>query len=88
MHTFIDESGRHNNPVLRHNNPVPGLRNCDSFGTGENRKNASLAPVLQFSLHVILTRPEFYTVAVERRRLRDWVAELATGKPAADVPAR
>jgi hypothetical protein len=40
------------------------------------------------TLHVILTRPEFYTVAVERRRLRDWVAELASGNPPADVPAR
>jgi len=37
-------------------------------------------------LHVILNRPEFYTVTVERRRLRDWVAELASGKPPADVP--
>jgi hypothetical protein len=40
------------------------------------------------TLHVMLTRPEFYTVAVERRRLRDWVAELASGKAPADVPAR
>jgi len=39
------------------------------------------------TLHVILTRPEFYTTAVERRRLRDWVAELASGNPPADVPA-
>ncbi len=38
------------------------------------------------TLHVILTRPEFYTVTVERRRLRDWVAELASGKTPADVP--
>lgn len=40
------------------------------------------------TLHVILTRPDFYTVAVERRRLRDWVAELASGKAPADVSAR
>jgi hypothetical protein len=38
------------------------------------------------TLHVILNRPEFYTVTVERRRLRDWVAELASGKAPADVP--
>ena len=40
------------------------------------------------TLHTILTRPEFYTVTVERRRLRDWVADLASGKAPADVPAR
>lgn len=38
------------------------------------------------TLHVILNRAEFYTVAVEGRRLRDWVAELAQGKAPADVP--
>jgi len=38
------------------------------------------------TLHVILNRREFYTVAVERQRLRDWVAELASGKAPADVP--
>ena len=38
------------------------------------------------TLHVILNRPEFYTVTVERRRLRDWVAELASGKAPTDVP--
>ena len=39
------------------------------------------------TLHVILTRPEFYTVTVDGRRLRDWVAELANGRAPADVPA-
>jgi hypothetical protein len=39
-------------------------------------------------LHVILNRPDFYTVTVERRRLRDWVAELASGKAPADVPKK
>jgi len=38
------------------------------------------------TLHVILNRREFYTVAVEGQRLRDWVAELASGKVPADVP--
>jgi Pectinacetylesterase len=38
------------------------------------------------TLHVILNRPEFYTVNVGGRRLRDWVAELAGGKAPADVP--
>jgi hypothetical protein len=38
------------------------------------------------TLHVVLTRPEFYTLTVERRRLRDWVAELAEGKAPGNVP--
>lgn len=39
------------------------------------------------TLHVMLNRPEFYTLNVAGRRLRDWVAELALGKAPADVPA-
>jgi acetyl esterase/lipase len=38
------------------------------------------------NLHVILNRPEFYTVTVEGERLRDWVADLASGKAATNVP--
>ena len=38
------------------------------------------------TLHVVLSRADFYTITVERRRLRDWVAELASGKTPADVP--
>ena len=39
------------------------------------------------TLHVLLNRAEFYTLTVERRRLRDWVADLAGGKAPADVPS-
>jgi len=39
------------------------------------------------TLHVMLNRTEFYTLNLGGRRLRDWVAELASGKATADVPA-
>ncbi len=37
------------------------------------------------TLHTILTRPQFYTDTVEGTSVRDWVADLITGKDAPDV---
>ena len=36
-------------------------------------------------LHTILGRPEFYTYTVGDRAVRDWVADLAGGRPVSDV---
>ncbi len=36
-------------------------------------------------LHTILLRPDFYTYHVDGVRMRDWVADLAAGKPVDDV---
>lgn len=35
--------------------------------------------------HTILARPEFYSFTVGERSVRDWVANLAAGKPVADI---
>ena len=37
------------------------------------------------TLHTILTRPQFYSDTVEGTSIRDWVADLITGKDAPDV---
>lgn len=36
-------------------------------------------------VHVILNRPEFYTVEAKGVRLRDWVADLASGQAVESV---
>lgn len=38
-------------------------------------------------LHVIMDRPEFYTLAVGTVRLRDWVEALASGRPMQNITA-
>lgn len=48
---------------------VPGFRAYTAPGT----------------LHTILTRPEFYSLAVNGVRVRDWVADRVAGKPVPDV---
>jgi len=35
--------------------------------------------------HTILARPEFYTIQVDGRRIRDWVADLANFRPVENV---
>jgi Pectinacetylesterase len=42
--------------------------------------------MLEGAAHCALPRPEFYTVASGGVRLRDWVADLAAGKPVGDLP--
>jgi hypothetical protein len=48
---------------------APGLRTFTAPGT----------------VHVILRRPQFYSVEAGGVRLRDWVANLVAGRPAGDV---
>ncbi len=36
-------------------------------------------------LHTVLGRPDFYTYTVGNRSVRDWVADLASGRPVSDV---
>lgn len=58
------------------------VANLEEIRTEVPRVRQYLAPG---PVHTTLTSPAFYTLQVEGRALRDWVAEHAEGKPVSDV---